>query len=54
MTVHEYGSRAWINDAADDADQRCLSGTIRAEQGENFTSSDGQMDIFLRALNPEA
>jgi hypothetical protein len=48
--AHDAGGR--IDDAADDADERCLAGTVRAEQREDLATLDVEIDP-LRAWNPD-
>jgi hypothetical protein len=40
--------------AADDADQGRLAGTVGAEQGEDLAAGDVEIDAFRAQVRPEA
>jgi hypothetical protein len=40
------GTRAWIDDAADNADQCRLAGAVRPKQGEDFAALDVERDVL--------
>ncbi|MNC89150.1 hypothetical protein D3C83_50500 [compost metagenome] len=44
MPVCEDGARTWIDDAANDVDQRRLARAVGSEQGENLALADLEID----------
>src|SRR6185437_14958261 len=48
MPVNQDRTAAEIDDAANDADQRGLAGTVRAKQREDFTLADVEVDVLER------
>jgi hypothetical protein len=48
MAVRDDHARGWRDDAADDVDQRRLACTIGAEQREDFTFLNLEIDVLQR------
>src|SRR6266516_4705607 len=44
VTIHPHRPIGWVDDATDDADQRRLPGTVRAQQREDLAAVDVQID----------
>ncbi|MNJ62054.1 hypothetical protein D3C77_578750 [compost metagenome] len=50
VAIDQHPSATRIDDAADDADQRGLAGTIGPQQGEDLALADLQVDLLERRV----
>src|SRR5690606_31277574 len=51
MSVSQHYARAWRDDAADDADERGLAGSVRSQEREDLALADLEIDR-LQSLKP--
>ncbi len=45
-TIYPHPATAWIDQTADDADQRGFACTIRSQQGKDFATADLQVNAL--------